>query len=213
MAGHDKRANFAPTMHNRKAFHDYHIDAKLECGIALQGTEVKSLREGKGMLNEAYARVERGQLILYQCHIDPPWYSNTQIKFLGVYPLPWRFRISGNLQVLPSIPFTASYVATSAQIKSSLGRDLSAGATSTSTVDLIPNNTEFREGWNTQLDFRLSRNFEFRERWKFEPTLDLFNALNASSVLSANARYGPAWQNALVVLGGRVIKFGVQVNF
>ena len=150
---------------------------------------------------------------LYQCHIDPPWYSTTQFKFLGVYPLPWHFQVSGNVQILPSVPFLASYVATSAQIKSSLGRDLSAGPTSTVALDLIPNNTEFREGWNTQVDFRLSRNFQIGERWKFEPTMDLFNALNASSVLSANSRYGSAWQNALIVLGGRVIKFGVQVNF
>ena len=65
------KANLAPRIENRKAWHDYHIDAKLECGIALQGTEVKSLREGKGMINDAFARVERGQLILYDAHIDP----------------------------------------------------------------------------------------------------------------------------------------------
>ena len=150
---------------------------------------------------------------LYQCHIEPPWYSTTQFKFLAVYPLPWKFQMSGNFQVLPSIPFLSSYVATNAQIRSSLDRDLSAGATSTSTVDLIPNNTQFREGWNTQVDFRLSRNFQIGDRWKIQPTMDLFNALNASSVLSANPRYGTSWQNSLVVLGGRVIKFGVLVNF
>ena len=65
------KANLSPRIENRKAWHDYHIDAKLECGIALQGTEVKSLREGKGMINDAFARVERGQLILYDAHIDP----------------------------------------------------------------------------------------------------------------------------------------------
>jgi SsrA-binding protein len=65
------KKNLSPRIENRKAWHDYHIDAKLECGIALQGSEVKSLRDGKAQLNEAFARVERGQLILYQCHIDP----------------------------------------------------------------------------------------------------------------------------------------------
>src|SRR4051794_17465870 len=65
------KANLSPRIENRKAWHDYHIDAKLECGIALMGTEVKSLREGKAMINESYARVERGTLILYQAHIDP----------------------------------------------------------------------------------------------------------------------------------------------
>src|SRR5690242_10646129 len=66
-----QKANLSPRIENRKAWHDYHIDAKLECGIALQGTEVKSLREGKGMINDAFARVERGQLVMYDAHIDP----------------------------------------------------------------------------------------------------------------------------------------------
>jgi len=64
-------ANLAPRIANRKALHDYFIDARLECGIALQGSEVKSLRLGKAQLQEAYARVEGGQLVLHQCHIDP----------------------------------------------------------------------------------------------------------------------------------------------
>ena len=51
--------------------HEFFIEAKIECGIALQGTEVKSLREGKANLSDAFARVERNQLILYNCHIDP----------------------------------------------------------------------------------------------------------------------------------------------
>jgi SsrA-binding protein len=63
--------NLSPRIENRRAYHDYFIEAKLECGIVLQGSEVKSLREGKAMLNDAFARVERGELILYQAHIDP----------------------------------------------------------------------------------------------------------------------------------------------
>src|ERR1700733_4834697 len=58
-------------INNRKALHDYHIDAKLECGIALQGTEVKVLRLGQAQLHEAFARVENGELWLYGLHIDP----------------------------------------------------------------------------------------------------------------------------------------------
>ena len=65
------KANFSPRIENRKAWHDFHIDAKLECGIALVGSEVKSLRDGKAQINDGFARVEKGQLILYQCHIDP----------------------------------------------------------------------------------------------------------------------------------------------
>lgn len=67
----DQKKNLSPRIENRKAWHEYHIEAKLECGIALQGSEVKSLRDGKAQLQEAYAAVEHGELFLYQCHIDP----------------------------------------------------------------------------------------------------------------------------------------------
>ena len=66
-----EKHNDAPRIENRRAWHQYTIDAKLECGIALQGSEVKSLRAGKAQLQEAYATVENGELFLYQCHIDP----------------------------------------------------------------------------------------------------------------------------------------------
>jgi len=64
-------ANVAPRINNRRALHDYFITAKLECGIALMGSEVKSLRAGKAQLQEAFARIDGGQLVLHQCHIDP----------------------------------------------------------------------------------------------------------------------------------------------
>jgi SsrA-binding protein len=63
--------SFAPRINNRRALHDFFITAKIECGISLQGSEVKSLRQGKANLQEAYAQIERGELILHQCHIDP----------------------------------------------------------------------------------------------------------------------------------------------
>lgn len=56
---------------NRKARYDYHILDKWEAGIVLQGTEVKSLREGKTNIKDSYARVEAGEVILYQLHIGP----------------------------------------------------------------------------------------------------------------------------------------------
>lgn len=55
---------------NRKARHDYHILDKWEAGIVLQGTEVKSLRLGNANLKDSYARVESGEVILYQFHIS-----------------------------------------------------------------------------------------------------------------------------------------------
>ena len=57
---------------NRRARHDYELLETFECGIVLQGSEVKSLREGKAQLSEAYARVDDGEMWLFQMHI-PPW--------------------------------------------------------------------------------------------------------------------------------------------
>lgn len=56
---------------NRKAFHDYHILESFEAGIVLVGTEVKSIREGSANLRDSFARVEDGEVWLYNVHINP----------------------------------------------------------------------------------------------------------------------------------------------
>ncbi len=56
---------------NRKARHDYFIEETYEAGIALRGTEVKSLRAGKANLRDSFARIENGEVILYNMHISP----------------------------------------------------------------------------------------------------------------------------------------------
>ena len=54
---------------NKKAYHDYFVDDTLECGIALWGNEVKSIREGKCSIKEAWVRVQDGNLVLRGMHI------------------------------------------------------------------------------------------------------------------------------------------------
>src|SRR6266849_4286138 len=61
---------------NRKAFHDYAIEERLEAGIVLQGTEVKSLREGRVNLRDSYASVDKGVIRLHNCHINPYSHGN-----------------------------------------------------------------------------------------------------------------------------------------
>jgi len=56
---------------NRKARHLYFIEDKFEAGIVLQGTEVKSVRAGRANLKDSYARVDGGELFLYNMHISP----------------------------------------------------------------------------------------------------------------------------------------------
>ena len=56
---------------NRKAFHEYHILETFEAGVQLLGTEVKGIREGKANLRDSFARVEKGEVWLYNVHINP----------------------------------------------------------------------------------------------------------------------------------------------
>ena len=56
---------------NRKAFHDYHILESIEAGIALTGTEIKSIRAGRVNLRDGYARVQGHEAWLYNVHISP----------------------------------------------------------------------------------------------------------------------------------------------
>ena len=66
----------ADILNNPKARRDYHILETYEAGIVLKGTEVKALRAGKGQLSDAFARVENGQVFLYNAHIDEYSFGN-----------------------------------------------------------------------------------------------------------------------------------------
>ncbi len=56
---------------NRKARYDYHVEETYEAGIALLGSEVKSIREGRANLRDSYAAFRGGELFLYNCHVSP----------------------------------------------------------------------------------------------------------------------------------------------
>ena len=56
---------------NKKAFHDYFIDEKFEAGIALHGTEVKSLRMGKCSIKESFVTIHKGEVLINHMHISP----------------------------------------------------------------------------------------------------------------------------------------------
>ena len=71
-AAREDRSGDRTVATNRRARREYEFLETFEAGIVLQGSEVKSLREGKAQLSEAYARVDDGELWLFQLHI-PPW--------------------------------------------------------------------------------------------------------------------------------------------
>ncbi|MDO4617361.1 MAG: SsrA-binding protein SmpB [Lachnospiraceae bacterium] len=66
-----KENNSRLIANNKKAYHDYFIEEKYEAGIALHGTEVKSLRMGKCSIKEAFIKIEGGEIFIYGMHISP----------------------------------------------------------------------------------------------------------------------------------------------
>lgn len=66
-----KEDNIKLICRNRKAYFEYVIDALYEAGLVLKGTEVKSLRQGRANIEDAYARFRDGELFLYNAHISP----------------------------------------------------------------------------------------------------------------------------------------------
>jgi SsrA-binding protein len=56
---------------NKKAYHEYFLEEKYEAGIALHGTEVKALRMGKCSIKEAFVRIDKDEVVIYQMHISP----------------------------------------------------------------------------------------------------------------------------------------------
>lgn len=65
----DKKV-FAPTIENRKAYHDYFVEETLECGIELRGNEVKSIRSGKVSIKESWISVESNELLIKKMHVN-----------------------------------------------------------------------------------------------------------------------------------------------
>ena len=60
-----------PMAQNRKAFHDYFVEERIECGMELRGTEVKSMRQGRMNLKESFAMVKDGEVFVMGMHISP----------------------------------------------------------------------------------------------------------------------------------------------
>ena len=149
------------------------------------------------------------------CRVETPFL--TQVKLLGAYTLPWEIQISGTFQSIPGPLITASGTYTNPQIAPSLGRNLSSG--STATINLVLPGTLYGDRLN-QIDLRFTKIFRIR-RARVQGMIDLYNALNDNTVLVLSNTYGAtggasagsAWQVPQAIMPGRVIKFGVQMDF
>lgn len=76
MSAQKKNAARYTEIRNSKALRDYFVDEKFEAGIQLRGTEVKSIRAGRAQINDAFGRVEKGELWLHGAHIEQYAFGN-----------------------------------------------------------------------------------------------------------------------------------------
>ena len=76
MAGNKKPVDRLPSFSNSKARHKFLLGEKLEAGLELQGTEVKSIRNGKAQISESFARFNKDELFLYNAYIDEYLFGN-----------------------------------------------------------------------------------------------------------------------------------------
>ena len=125
---------------------------------------------------------------------------------------------SANYQNLAPISTPANAAYTNAAIAPSLGRNLAAcGArvpcTAQAVVDIVLPNTHFTEPRLHQLDLRFSRIFRLSRSGTIQPQFDIYNVTNANSVLAINTGIGPVFNNATAILGARVLRFALNMNF
>jgi hypothetical protein len=143
------------------------------------------------------------------CKIAPPYQTQVKLAFSG--PLPWRSNLSVAYQSIPGKQIVASYNVPSSLIAPSLGRPLAAGANATANVQLVAPGTMYG-GRLDQLDLRLSKTFAWESR-RVQPQFNVYNLLNSGAILGFNNTYGPNWQNPTARLAGRMVKFGLQIDW
>ena len=150
----------------------------------------------------------------------------SQIKFQAVYPLAYDITVSGTFKNLPGIAIPASFNASNVSISTSLGRDLSAcrgavgaACTAVQSVQLAPSAN--RQGNQAavlhderinQLDLRVTKGLTLAG-FRIQGVAELYNTLNLRPAQGILTTYGPAWQFPRGILGGRLFKVGVQVDY
>jgi len=175
-----------------------------EVGIA--GATV--LNAGTGATTVGITSTLPASMPLQYCHA--PGTFLTQVKLLGAYTMPRiDVQVSASVQSLPGPEITAQYVATSAEVARSLGRPLS-GNTPNVTVNLVRPRSMYADRIN-QLDLRISKILRFG-RNRTTAGIDIYNALNSSSVLTLNNAFA-SWQQPQSILPARFAKLVLQLDF
>jgi hypothetical protein len=186
---------------------DFNVNARLQKGVVVRG----GLSTGRTSTDNCAVLAklpEISPLGAPYCHVDTKFL--TQIKLLGTYTIPRvDVRASATFQSLPGPNILANFTASNALIQPSLGRPLSGGAAN-ATVNLVAPGTVYGDRSN-ELDLRFTKIFKLgRTRYGFN--FDLYNALNASPVLTVNNSYS-RWLSPLGILNPRLVKLSLQFDF
>jgi hypothetical protein len=207
---------------------DLSLNARLANGIILQGglatgktatdaCEIANARPDVTYSNSLYIGVYSGNSPAgvppaQYCQTETPWLTN--VKFVGSLPMPGGFQVAATFQNIPGAALYANYVVTNAVASAALGRNLAAGANSSLTVNIVEPGTLYHDRFN-QVDVRATKDFQLGAL-RVRGMVDLYNALNANTVIAANNTYGTngaAWLVPQVILSGRIVKFGAQLSF
>jgi hypothetical protein len=188
---------------------DVNFNVRIRGGLLLQGgsstgrtsTDTCEIRE----------KLPETSLLNPFCDTSTPWL--TQLKFVSAYTIPRiGVNVSGTLQNLPGPALSATYVASNAIIAPSLGRPLSGGAANR-TVNLIAPASANYDRY-TQVDLRIGKSVRVGT-YRAGVNLDMYNALNANSVLALNTVFGGArpWLTPQSIMQGRLLKISGQFDF
>jgi len=143
------------------------------------------------------------------CRVVTPFL--TQGKLFATYAVPViDVDLAATYQSLPGPLIAANYIATTAVIAPSLGRNLSGGVAN-ATLNLVAPGALYGERLN-ELDLRFTKGFKFGPRARVRANFDIYNALNGNYVRSVNAAYA-AWLTPTAILDPRLFKISAQVDF
>jgi hypothetical protein len=155
---------------------------------------------------------QRGAMPLQYCHLASGFL--TQFRGVGSYQVPKiDVELSASFQSKPGVQLAANYNVPAAVIAQSLGR-LPSGGVANVTVNLIEPGTLYGDRVN-QLDFRVAKILRIAGT-RTKVSMDLYNALNSSAVITYNETYSPtstAWLTPTSVLGARIVKVGATFDF
>jgi hypothetical protein len=179
------------------------------CEVLAKVPEPAETRATSGLITTAAIRP------LEFCHSASSWL--TQVKFLSAYTIPrLDVLVSGTVQNLPGPAILANFNLTSAQAAQTLGRPLSGGAANVAVSLIDPGTlmnlgTVYGERLN-QIDLRVGKLLRYN-RSRAMLSVDFYNVLNVSTILSQNNTFGAAWQQPSAIMPARFAKVSVQFDF